>query len=137
MKKTWPRDGAGEITNKQQQFPKRSVRRPSPQGIEVAIKRLIFELRLKRTQRCRYRRLRALLKSLLRRHGFRCIDAREVGAAMRSAAYDNWVDKALRFAYEDEIVRRNIKLKGMIERFGPCPRCGGNDRFAISTSKQL
>jgi len=27
--------------------------------------------------------LRALLKALLRRHGFRCIDAREVGVARR------------------------------------------------------
>jgi hypothetical protein len=33
--------------------------------------------------------------------------------------------------------QRGIKLRGRIERVGPCPRCGGTDRFSINTRKQL
>ena len=56
---------------------------------------------------------------------------------MRSPAFDNWIAKARSVRIEDEIGRRNIKLKGRIERCGPCPVCGGDDRFTISTSKQV
>jgi putative DNA primase/helicase len=38
---------------------------------------------------------------------------------------------------EDEIMHRGIELRGTVERSGPCPRCGGIDRFAINTRKQL
>jgi hypothetical protein len=39
---------------------------------------------------------------------------------------------------EDEIARRGIKLRGRgPERCGPCPVCGGSDRFAINVVKQL
>jgi putative DNA primase/helicase len=38
---------------------------------------------------------------------------------------------------EDEVGRRGIKLRGKVERVGPCPVCGGIDRFSISTRKQL
>jgi phage/plasmid primase-like uncharacterized protein len=39
---------------------------------------------------------------------------------------------------EDEIASRGIKLNGRgPERYGPCPKCGGTDRFAINTSKQI
>jgi hypothetical protein len=38
---------------------------------------------------------------------------------------------------ETEIVRRGIKLIGRGERVGPCPICGGRDRFAINTKKQI
>ena len=54
---------------------------------------------------------------------------------MRSAAFDNWSAKARAVRIEDEIVRRGIKLRGKIERVGPCPKCGGNDRFSINTKK--
>ena len=37
---------------------------------------------------------------------------------------------------ENEIARRGIKLRGHVERVGPCPICGGHDRFAINTRKQ-
>jgi putative DNA primase/helicase len=36
---------------------------------------------------------------------------------------------------ESEIARRGIKLRGRIERSGPCPICGGKDRFSINTKK--
>lgn len=38
---------------------------------------------------------------------------------------------------EDEIERRGIKLHGRTERVGPCPVCGGTDRFSINTKKQV
>ena len=56
---------------------------------------------------------------------------------MRSAAFDNWSAKARAVRIEDEIVRRRIKLRGKIERVGPCPKCGGTDRFSINTKKGL
>jgi putative DNA primase/helicase len=56
---------------------------------------------------------------------------------VRSPAWDAWVEKARSVRLEDAIGQRNIKLNGGIERCGPCPVCGGDDRFSISTSKQL
>jgi hypothetical protein len=47
------------------------------------------------------------------------------------------IERARAVRLEDEIVRRGIKLKGGIERAGPCPNCGGNDRFSINTQKQI
>jgi hypothetical protein len=50
-----------------------------------------------------------------------------------------WIDKARDFALEDEIARRGIKLRRVtaIEFAGPCPQCGGDDRFSINTREQL
>ena len=47
------------------------------------------------------------------------------------------IDRARAVRIEDECTRRGIKLKGQIERTGPCPVCGGHDRFAINTKKQV
>lgn len=44
---------------------------------------------------------------------------------------------ALAVRIEDEIARRGIKLRGGVDRCGPCPRCGGTDRFSINTKKQV
>jgi hypothetical protein len=38
---------------------------------------------------------------------------------------------------ENEIARRGIKLVGGVDRCGPCPVCGGRDRFAINVMKQV
>jgi hypothetical protein len=38
---------------------------------------------------------------------------------------------------EDELARRGIHLRGKNERFGPCPKCGGDDRFSINVAKQV
>jgi Toprim domain/CHC2 zinc finger len=49
------------------------------------------------------------------------------------------IDAAKATRIEDEVARRGIKLipaRGP-ERYGPCPRCGGNDRFAINVKKQI
>jgi hypothetical protein len=37
---------------------------------------------------------------------------------------------------ESECARRGIKLRGKTDRCGPCPVCGGVDRFAINIRKQ-
>ena len=47
-------------------------------------------------------------------------------------------DRAREVLIEDEIARRAIGLRGNgAERTGPCPRCGGDDRFSINTAKQV
>jgi len=56
---------------------------------------------------------------------------------MKSVAFDNWVAKARAVLVEQEIVRRGIKLRGAVDRCGPCPKCGGDDRFSVNTKKQL
>jgi len=50
----------------------------------------------------------------------------------------DWIAQARAVRIQDEIARREIKLKGRgPERYGPCPKCGGTDRFAINASKQI
>ena len=57
---------------------------------------------------------------------------------MSSTAYEAWVRKARSVHIEDEIERRDIKINGNgRERVGPCPKCGGDDRFSINTKKQV
>jgi hypothetical protein len=52
-------------------------------------------------------------------------------------AFNSWVDKARAAPIEGEIERRGIKMRCGIERCGPCPKCGGDDRFSINVAKQL
>lgn len=47
------------------------------------------------------------------------------------------IERARAVPIEDEIDRRNIKLRGTVERVGPSPRCGGTDRFSINIRKQV
>jgi phage/plasmid primase-like uncharacterized protein len=47
------------------------------------------------------------------------------------------IERARCVRIEDELERRGIKLRGRVERAGPCPICGGNDRFAINVKKQI
>jgi hypothetical protein len=55
-----------------------------------------------------------------------------------SAAFDAWVDRARAVHIEDVIERRGIKLRRQgVELVGPCPKCGGEDRFAINIKKQV
>ena len=46
------------------------------------------------------------------------------------------IERARGVRLEDELARRGVTLKGHIERIGPCPVCGGTDRFGINTRKQ-
>jgi hypothetical protein len=47
------------------------------------------------------------------------------------------IDAAKATRIEDEVARRGIRLVGRGERVGPCPVCGGKDRFAINIKKQI
>jgi phage/plasmid primase-like uncharacterized protein len=48
------------------------------------------------------------------------------------------IERARAIRIEDEIARRGIALKRAgAEQFGPCPVCGGTDRFAINVRKQV
>jgi hypothetical protein len=57
--------------------------------------------------------------------------------ALNSAAFDLWKAKARAVPIENELARRGVKLRGKVERDGPCPKCGGDDRFSINTTKQV
>jgi putative DNA primase/helicase len=51
---------------------------------------------------------------------------------------DQWIDRARQIPIEEVIAQRGIQLKGRgAERSGPCPVCGGDDRFSINTAKGL
>lgn len=57
---------------------------------------------------------------------------------MRPRITDEAVARARAVPVEDEIDRRGIKLTGRgAERVGPCPVCGGTDRFSINIRKQV
>jgi len=46
----------------------------------------------------------------------------------------DWIDGARAVRIEAEIGRRGIRLVGKRKsRCGPCPKCGGDDRFSINT----
>jgi hypothetical protein len=38
---------------------------------------------------------------------------------------------------EHELERRGVKLRGRADRCGPCPQCGGDDRFSIHIGDQV
>ena len=47
------------------------------------------------------------------------------------------IERARGVRIEDEVERRGIPLRGRgVDRCGPCPVCGGEDRFAINAAKQ-
>ena len=52
-------------------------------------------------------------------------------------AFNSWADRARAVPIEREIDRRGIRLRGGVDRCGPCPKCGGDDRFSINTAKQI
>lgn len=48
-----------------------------------------------------------------------------------------WVDRAKVVRIEDELARRRIPLKGRGRHLnGPCPKCGGDDRFWVDKAKR-
>jgi phage/plasmid primase-like uncharacterized protein len=56
-----------------------------------------------------------------------------------AAASDAWLEMARAVPIESEVARRGglgLKRRGK-ELIGPCPRCGGDDRFAVNIVKQL
>jgi hypothetical protein len=45
------------------------------------------------------------------------------------------LDVARSIPIEHELSRRGVKLRGRVDRCGPCPNCGGTDRFSINRKK--
>jgi hypothetical protein len=56
---------------------------------------------------------------------------------MNNPAFDIWFARARAVRIEQIAERRGIKLHGKVDRCGPCPVCGGHDRFSINTAKQV
>ena len=57
---------------------------------------------------------------------------------MNSPVLDAWLERARAVPLEQIIAQRGIKLKRQgVELIGPCPKCGGHDRFSINTAKQV
>src|SRR5580704_1961515 len=51
---------------------------------------------------------------------------------------EQWAADARSVRIEDEVTRRGIRLQGRgTDRAGPCPVCGGTDRFGINIKKQM
>jgi hypothetical protein len=57
---------------------------------------------------------------------------------MTDPAFDVWFAQARAVPLEQIIQQRNIKLKRQgVELIGPCPKCGGEDRFGVNLREQL
>jgi hypothetical protein len=58
---------------------------------------------------------------------------------MTAAASDAWIEQARAVPIESEVARRGgLKLKRSgNELIGPCPKCGGDDRFGVNIVKQV
>ena len=54
-----------------------------------------------------------------------------------SPQYDAWIERARNTRIEEIARQRGIKLNGKTKHTGPCPKCGGIDRFSINTRKGL
>ena len=58
---------------------------------------------------------------------------------MTAAASDAWIEQARAVPIESEVARRGgleLKRSGN-ELIGPCPKCGGDDRFGVNIVKQV
>jgi len=53
----------------------------------------------------------------------------------RDAAFDAWVDDARAVPIAEFALAKGAKLKGGNEKVGPCPVCGGDDRFGVNSRK--
>jgi len=47
------------------------------------------------------------------------------------------IERARSVRIEHELARRGVKLRGRVDRCGPCPRCGGDDRFSVHIGDQV
>jgi hypothetical protein len=57
---------------------------------------------------------------------------------MTGHEFNDWVQRARAVPIEKEIERRGVKLRREgLERVGACPKCGGDDRFAINIKKRV
>jgi hypothetical protein len=55
---------------------------------------------------------------------------------MSSDGFESWVERARAVPIGHELERRGVRLKRVGAEFvGPCPKCGGDDRFSINAKK--
>lgn len=55
---------------------------------------------------------------------------------MAATDFDAWVQAARSVPIESVLTRRGVHLrKSGVERVGPCPKCGGTDRFSINVKE--
>ena len=54
-----------------------------------------------------------------------------------SAEFDAWVERARAVPIQSVIEQRGIRLNGKTDRSGPCPKCGGEDRFSINVKENV
>ena len=47
------------------------------------------------------------------------------------------IERARAIQIENVLDRHGVRLRGRIERTGPCPECGGQDRFSVNVKKQV
>src|SRR6202040_4033075 len=58
--------------------------------------------------------------------------------AARAPQFQAWIDKAKETDIDRIVKARNVKLAGWPpELAGPCPQCGGTDRFSVHLGKQV
>lgn len=58
--------------------------------------------------------------------------------AAPDTAFRQWVDQARDTSVLDVCnARPSIRVRGTRDRTGPCPKCGGHDRFSINTHKNV
>lgn len=55
----------------------------------------------------------------------------------RDPAFEEWVDKARSMKIEEVASILGIRMPARGEYAGPCPNCGGTDRFSINPRKQV
>jgi putative DNA primase/helicase len=65
------------------------------------------------------------------------ITSKATHSERHSPQFEAWVHSARSRRIEDVTRRRGIRLNGKNERCGPCPVCGGDDRFSINIKKQV
>ncbi|MBB4042034.1 hypothetical protein GGR34_003719 [Microvirga flocculans] len=55
----------------------------------------------------------------------------------RDLAFEDWVHDAKSVPILQAALERGARLKGGREKVGPCPACGGRDRFSVNTVKAI
>jgi hypothetical protein len=56
---------------------------------------------------------------------------------MTDPAFETWLAQARAVPLQEICAHRSIRLRGKVDCCGPCPKCGGDDRFSINTAKQV
>jgi hypothetical protein len=82
--------------------------------------------------------LGGLVETIVARAGAARETWQEIEAVMRdNPEFRAWVDRARAVEIGTFARARGLTLRGTGEMVGPCPDCGGSDRFAINTRKQV